>query len=45
MQVNPIIQKFSAPSVFQFYSLLAKEKQSLNFGQGFPNFPIPDILL
>ena len=32
------------PNMFVYYSKLAIEKNSLNFGQGFPNLPPPDIL-
>jgi kynurenine--oxoglutarate transaminase/cysteine-S-conjugate beta-lyase/glutamine--phenylpyruvate transaminase len=32
------------PSIFQKFTILFLKKESINLGQGFPNWPIPDFL-
>lgn len=41
---DAVLQEYVKPSVFQAFTLLSKEYQSVNLGQGFPNWGIPDFL-
>ena len=41
---NQIMQNYSKPNVMYFYTMLSIKYKSINFGQGFPNFPLPEIL-
>lgn len=41
---DKVLKEYMQPSVFQVFTRLAREKQSVNLGQGFPNWSIPDFL-
>lgn len=45
LKVSEVLLKYSKPSIFQTMSKMAMDNNALNFGQGFPNWTVPDIIL
>lgn len=41
---DKILKEYMTPSIFQEFTLLAKANNSVNLGQGFPNWSIPKFL-
>jgi kynurenine--oxoglutarate transaminase/cysteine-S-conjugate beta-lyase/glutamine--phenylpyruvate transaminase len=41
---DSILQEYMVPSKFQVFTQLSKDKKSVNLGQGFPNWRIPDFI-
>lgn len=44
LKVSETLLKHSKPSIFQLMSKMAIDNNALNFGQGFPNWTVPDII-
>jgi kynurenine--oxoglutarate transaminase/cysteine-S-conjugate beta-lyase/glutamine--phenylpyruvate transaminase len=44
MTPDPVLKQYMTPTVFQAFTTLSRQKQSINLGQGFPNWTIPDFL-
>ena len=42
---DKILGEYMIPSIFQSFTQLSLKTKSINLGQGFPNWPIPDFLL
>ncbi len=42
--INKLILNNNKPNIFMQFSVFALMEKSLNFGQGFPNFDIPDFM-
>lgn len=41
---DSVLEEFMRPYVFQVFTRLSREKQSINLGQGFPNWGVPDFV-
>jgi aspartate/methionine/tyrosine aminotransferase len=45
-QLTPdsVLKEYMVPSIFQTFTQLSRTKNSINLGQGFPNWRVPDFL-